>query len=175
MLAERLPLRSLWLGAVSAFGALAGMVALRCATASLTAPAPVICTDVVVEAPPPPTPEALEVRVDRLYRSGNFAAAAQLVRDSHPIDVDLQNLAEQLERLALTWQVGFDETGPAADRFVALREAWKLDTVLGGAFTDELYTALASIAPKARAAFLDAGDFASAETAADTIAALGPR
>jgi len=176
MFADRLPLRSLWLG----LAALAGMAALRCETASLTAPAPVICTDPPAAEVVEPTPslDTLRVRAERLYRAGNFAAAARTAAGQGTnvvLDLDMQNLAEQYDRLAANWVVGFDETALATDRFVALREAWKLDTVLGGAFTDELFTALASIAPKARTAFLDAGDFASAEVAANTITALGPR
>jgi hypothetical protein len=178
MFADRLPLRSLWLG----LAALAGMAALRCETATLTAPAPVICTDPpAAEAPEvtaPTTLDTLRARAEHLYRAGNFAAAARAAAGQGTnvvLDIDMQNLAEQYDRLAANWVVGFDETALATDRFVALREAWKLDTVLGGAFTDELYTALASIAPKAKTAFLDAGDYASAEIAANTITALGPR
>ena len=57
--------------------------------------------------------------------------------------------------------------------FPALREAWKLDTVLGGAFTEQLYSGLGRIAPRAAVAFLAAKDYAAAELALHTAEALG--
>src|SRR5262245_23193960 len=191
MFADRLPLRSLWLG----LAVLGGMAAWRCETASLMpAPAAVIqCVEVpaqnFVEAKLGETPDCgapyglcaspdmLRARADRLYRARQFDAAsrAALGDVNVALDVDLKNLAEQYETLAVAWEVGFDTHNPATNRFLALREAWKLDTVLGGAFTDELYTALRDVAPEAARAFAAAHDPDSARLACETMSALGSR
>jgi hypothetical protein len=179
MFADRLPLRSLWLG----LAVLGGMAALRCERASLTpAPAPVICVPAPFDAPVTVTAESIRARADHLYRQRQFDAAARAAAgDGMTVaprildDVDLKNLAEQYTTLAVAWEIGFDTNNAPGNRFMALREAWKLDTVLGGAYTDELYAALRDIAPSAIEAFTAANDRESAMIARETLSALGPR
>jgi hypothetical protein len=55
----------------------------------------------------------------------------------------------------------------------AVREAWKLDTVLGGAHTDELQARLRVVAPKAALAYMARKDYVNAELALHTAEVLG--
>src|SRR5262245_43792511 len=123
MFADRLPLRSLWLG----LAVLGGMAALRCESASLTpAPAPVICVPAPIEAPTV-TAESIRARADHLYRQRQFDAAARAAAGEGMTvaprildDVDLKNLAEQYTTLAVAWEIGFDANNAAGNRFMAL-------------------------------------------------------
>lgn len=119
--------------------------------------------------------DALEprVRADELYRAKQFEAAANLIASVRPSDSDLMSLALQYQRLANNWRIGMDENAPVTDRFHALREAWKLDTVLGGAHSEELQKRLGDIALLAAPAFDRARDLENANLATHTADVLG--
>ncbi|MCW5802230.1 MAG: hypothetical protein KIT31_07565 [Deltaproteobacteria bacterium] len=121
---------------------------------------------------PVATADELRARADRLYRQKSFAAAARVFAGT--TDTDLATLGEQYGQLARAWRDGMGgETGRIRIVFRALRDAWKLDTVLGGAHGDELQQRLAHVAPFAAIAFLDGGDRGAAELALHVAETLG--
>ena len=113
------------------------------------------------------------VRADELYRAKQFEAAADLVAAIRPSDVDLQNLALMYQKLARAWVIGFDSNAPVTDAFTALREAWKLDTVLGGAHADELQKRMRDISLLAADEFQRMRDPVNADLAHHTADMLG--
>jgi hypothetical protein len=123
--------------------------------------------------------DAVHVRAQLRYERQQFSAAAAVVRDAlarMPASADatdLESLATLYDQLAAAWATGMDPATPAATAFPALREAWKLDTVLGGAFSDPLHARLAEVAPKAAVAFVAQRDYPAAELALHTAEALG--
>jgi hypothetical protein len=93
--------------------------------------------------------EVFREYANRFYRAANFDSAASLLRPFRN-DADLQLLAHRYEQLGLAWNIAHYETQDPAQVFPALREAWKLDLMLGGAFTDRLYREMSKIAPLLR-------------------------
>lgn len=123
--------------------------------------------------------DAVHVRAQLRYQRQQFSAAAAIVRealaqmpDSAEL-TELESLATLYDQLAAAWALGMDPTTPPMAAFPALREAWKLDTVLGGSFTDPLYARLAEVAPEAALAFVGRKDYVSAELALHTAQTLG--
>lgn len=117
------------------------------------------------------TADELRARADRLYRQKRFAAAAQVF--ARTADADLATLGEQYGQLARAWDEGMGSRAQVRIVFRALRDAWKLDTVLGGAHGDEIQQRLAHVAPFAAIAFLDDGDRGAAELALHVAETLG--
>jgi hypothetical protein len=118
-----------------------------------------------------PTADELRARAERLYRQKQFHQAVKVLAPSD--DPDLVTLAEQYRQLAHAWDRGMGLGSPVRDAFRALRTAWKLDTVLGGAFGHEIQQRLAHIAPLAALAFLDDHDAGAAESALHVAETLG--
>lgn len=132
-------------------------------------PRAVHCLDLPIAHTQPPTYPAADpkARANELYRSGDFAGAVAEVRAS---DADLAELYDQFRR---AWLVTFDPDSSPGEAFPAVREAWKLDTVLGGAYTDVLYRKTTEIAPLAAAEYTHEGRDDEALRAANTALALG--
>jgi hypothetical protein len=113
------------------------------------------------------------VRADELYRAKQFEAAADLIAAIRPSDVELQNLALMCQKLGRAWAIGFDPAAPVTDAFTALREAWKLDTVLGGVHSDELQKRMGDISLLAADEFARVRDLVNADLAHHTADMLG--
>jgi hypothetical protein len=103
----------------------------------------------------------------------SFEEAANVVASVAGHDVDLQNLAAQYRQLAHAWRVGMTRDVPAAERFHALRRAWKLDTVLGGVHREVIQQAVGDIALIAAPELARAGDQDAADLAIHTAEVLG--
>lgn len=119
----------------------------------------------------PVTVEQVKARADQLYRKGEFASAGLYATSID--DFDLKNLARMYDRLDRAWRIGFSPTAATTDAFHALREAWKLDTVLGGAHSEALQRRLGDIALIAGREFERLGDRESKELVTHTCEALG--
>jgi hypothetical protein len=104
---------------------------------------------------------------EQAYSRQEFTVAASLAHAQDPA------LADMYRRLDRAWRVGFGARVPASDAFLALREAWKLDTALGGAHSDTLQRRIGDIALIAGPEFQRAGDQAGADLAAHTVDVLG--
>jgi hypothetical protein len=161
MLAERF--RFSWASALL-------VVPLAFAPASRSEPS-AICLDLpIVEVPTParleaPTPPPLSA--DQLYRAGDFTGAASWARSTDP------NLAELYDQLALQWTIGMSPSTHPDDAFVALREAAKLDTVLGGAHAERLDRRIRDVLPRAAIAYYAHADRAACRQALDVAAIMG--
>ncbi|MEO8707372.1 MAG: hypothetical protein ABI867_45510 [Kofleriaceae bacterium] len=107
------------------------------------------------------------------YRAGDFARAAEIVDAIRPSDADLQILAQQYGRLATAWEIGMDPATPAIDAYALLREAWKLDTVLGGVHGERIQARLIAVVPRAALDYAGTGDYDNAELALGTAELLG--
>jgi len=134
------------------------------------APAPelqaTICLDLPIGAGRIPQ-VSLYDQADRLYRARNFSAAGDTLRAAD------RNLAELYDQLGRAWTIGMSKDSTPGDAFPALREAWKLDTVLGGAFTDILFAKTREIAPLAAIEYVKQGRDEDAIRASDTALMLG--
>jgi len=168
-LGDRVPFRS----EVLAFCFFAGLFVARLDPASPTQQMPASDEVEVIDGsnggsmvPAPDDPLKLAAAA---YRAKDFDVAAQIIRDAHAAS----DLAELYGQLARAWAIGMDPSSAPIDAYPALREAWKLDTVLGGAFTDELYARLVEIAPQAALAFDAAKDYTAAKQALNTAQVLG--
>jgi len=119
-------------------------------------------------ASPPPAPAPIYtlslVTPGELYRAGRFEAAAQLA------DAPDNELYAQLAR---AWAIGMDPATRPSDALIALREAAKLDIVLGGAFADALLAKQRQIAPLAVHELIANGDREGAEAAQHVVDTLG--
>ena len=103
------------------------------------------------------------VTADELYRAGRFVDAAALATD----------LAPQYARLARAWAIGMDPTARPSDALIALREAYKLDLVLGGVFADRIIAREKIVAPRAVDESIAHGDREAAEAAQHVVDTLG--
>lgn len=110
---------------------------------------------------------------ERAYRAGDFARAAELADAVRPSDDDLQILAQQYAKLATAWDAGMDQATSALDAYPLLREAWKLDTVLGGVHAERVQARLVAVVPRAALAYASTGDYDNAELALGTAELLG--
>ena len=163
---ERAPLpMAIWLLAI-----VTGVLAIpRGATpdpAALTIILPVPRQAVVVD----PFAEA-----DKLYRARRFTDAAVLLAsyDRYADNMDYSTTATHYKQLARAWAIGMDPSTPPSDALLALREAAKLDLVLGGAFTDEILARERAIAPLAVDELIAHGDRDGAEEAQHVVDTLG--
>ncbi|HEU0031707.1 MAG TPA: hypothetical protein VFQ53_13810 [Kofleriaceae bacterium] len=127
-----------------------------------------------------PGPAWFASRANLAYRGGRLDDAAWLASQAahagatHPDDrIDYANLAEQYARLATAWRIGFDPETSAIDALPAVREAWKLDTVLGGELAGALQERLALVAPQAALDFFAHDQLDEAEQALAMVELLG--
>jgi hypothetical protein len=111
--------------------------------------------------PSPPVDPA--VVAEELYRAGKFVDAAALATE----------LAPQYARLARAWAIGMDPTARPSDALLALREAYKLDLVLGGAFGDQIIAREKVVAPRAVDESIANGDREAAAAAQHVVDTLG--
>ncbi|HEV7555669.1 MAG TPA: hypothetical protein VGO00_09460 [Kofleriaceae bacterium] len=138
------------------------------ATRAPVTPVPVCCRDLpVIAARPPAHPIDAKARANALYRAGDLAGAVAEVRT---IDRDLAELYDQFRR---AWLITFDPDSSPGEVFPAVREAWKLDTVLGGAYTDVLYEKTRAIAPLAAEQYVREGRDDEALQASNSALMLG--
>jgi hypothetical protein len=96
----------------------------------------------------PPLPKA-----DALYRRHDFDAAAHVARAAARRDARFKSVAELYIQFAHAWTIGADRAERPIARFEALREARKLDVVLGGVYADELDAMLVYDTPRAAIAY----------------------
>jgi len=152
------------------------LVALVVAPLALALPSPaeqtaIHCLDLpLAEARPSKTPTHVgdpKARANALYLQGDLAGAVAEVR---AIDPDLAELYDQFRR---AWLTAFDPDSTPGDAFPAVREAWKLDTVLGGAFTDVLFAKSRELAPLAAEQYVRQGRDEEALQASNTALMLG--
>jgi hypothetical protein len=115
------------------------------------------------------------VAADQLYRAGKFAEAAEVARSYAPQrdGVDGDTLATQYAQLARAWAIGMDPTARPSDALIALREAYKLDLVLGGVFGTQIIAREKLVAPRAVAESIANGDREGAEAAQHVVDTLG--
>jgi hypothetical protein len=131
-------------------------------------------TTVVAELPAPaPAGSPTRADAERAYRAGDFARAAELADAVRPSDDDLQILAQQYAKLATAWDAGMDQATPALAAYPLLREAWKLDTVLGGVHAERVQARLVAVVPRAALDYASTGDYDNAELALGTAELLG--
>lgn len=163
--------RGLALGAL--LGLVVGLAAVRGTRSRCGCPYTERGAVLPTEPTQPDVPVDVRALADEAYRAGDFERAATIASQHRPSDADLQTLALQYERLGRAWAIGMDASAAVTDRFVALREAWKLDTVLGGAHGELLQRELRGISLLAAPAFERAHDAAGADLAAHTAEILG--
>jgi hypothetical protein len=132
-----------------------------------------------------PTVDAVHVKVeaaslevmlpeaDRLYRAHRFDEAARVARDAASHDARFQSVAELYIQFAHAWKISIDPSGRPTAQFEALREARKLDVVLGGVYASELDTYLVRVTPKAAVSYTSMRRFEEAAVAMSVADALG--
>lgn len=104
---------------------------------------------------------------DALYRKGDFASAARLARGFD------QNLAELYDQFALQLEIGLAPSTNVTDAVPALREAGKLDAVLGGAYSTQIAEHMSRAVPAAAVVYDARHDHASARRMVELAALLG--
>jgi hypothetical protein len=160
--------RAIALGAL--LGLVAGLALARDARPACHCPHRAAAAAATPAAMPAPTDDARAV--EALYRAGRFDDAAEVA--ARAADPELRGRAELYARLGRAWAVGMDPDAPVTDAFYALRQAWKLDTVLGGAHAEALQRRLSELSLLAAPAFDRIGDRDAAELARSTSSILGP-
>ncbi|NVB77541.1 MAG: FHA domain-containing protein [Kofleriaceae bacterium] len=117
-------------------------------------------------------------KAESLYRAKKFgdassvlAAAAKSAEDDEA--KDLRRTADMYAKLGRSYSSGMAPAAKAVDAYEQLQSAINYDGNVGGAFTDELQTKLAQVAPKAAIGFMAAKNYPRARNAVITAEKLG--
>ncbi|MDQ3367493.1 MAG: hypothetical protein M3680_18895, partial [Myxococcota bacterium] len=117
------------------------------------------------------------VKADRLYRDKKFNEAAAVLRSASSVGgsdgSDLKSAAAVYEQVGRNFNVGMGPATKPTEAYDALNRAANLDRGAGGAFSTEIQTKLAQVAPRAAVAFMAAKDFSKAFQAARAAETFG--
>jgi hypothetical protein len=115
-----------------------------------------------------------------LYRSKNFAGAAQAISSALPGFTveearDLRGMAGTYTQLGKAYATGMSPSSKPIDAYQALCRALDYDRSLGNAYSVELKDKLAAVAPRAATAYMAAKSFEQALQAVHVAASLGSK
>jgi hypothetical protein len=122
---------------------------------------------------PAGTIEMVLPEADALYRARQFGEAAQVARTAAEHDARYRSVAELYIQFSHAWDIAMMPAARTIDAFEALREARKLDVVLGGVYAGELDATLVRIAPRAAISYAASHRVDEAELAVSVAESLG--